>query len=326
MLKYDFLTIGGTTEDVTFHTDDGTFVEDPEIPGQKLLGFRYGSKIRIKGAHSTFGGGASNTAVNFAGLGFRTAALVAVGKDDRGKKIVDNLKKKGVDTGHVQKKDRESGFSFLLVGPDNEHIVFSNRAANQDLEIGDKETKLLAKADWVHITSLSGAWKRVLKKIFAAKEGFRVSWNPGNIQLKAGAKSLSPFLKNTEVLFVNREEAIQLLLSDDEYSDKPKKFFSEVKNLLRALKSYGPSMVVVTRGKKGADAYDGEEFYYQPKIKEEKKVDTTGVGDAFNSSVVAGLKLYQGDIEKAMQLGARNTASAIAQEGAQNGLLTKKDI
>ncbi len=329
MLKnkgYDFITIGGATEDVTFRTDEGVFVDDPKIPEQKLMGFRYGSKIKIKEAHSSFGGGASNASVNFAGLGFKAAALVAVGKDDRGKKILENLKKNRVDTSYVQKKDRESGFSFLLVGPDNEHIVFSNRAANQELEIGKKELDLIKKSNWVHITSLSGKWKQNLRQIFSLAPEKKISWNPGHVQLQAGVKSLSRFLKKTEVLFVNREEAIELMLSDDKYQKKEDEFFLEIKNLLKALKEYGPSLVVVTRGKKGANAYDGEKFYYQAKIKEKRKIDTTGVGDAFNSSLAVGLRLYQGDVQKAMKLGSYNTASVIAQEGAQNGLLTKKDI
>jgi len=326
MIKYDFLTIGGATEDVTFHTNEGTFMDDPNIPGQRLLGFRYGSKIRIKEAHSSFGGGAANTAVNFAGLGFRTACLMAVGKDGRGQKIIENLRKNKVVTTHIQKKDRESGFSFLLVGPDNEHIVFSNRAANQELKMGEKEKKVLKKANWIYITSLSGAWKQVLKDIFSTASGAQIAWNPGHIQLKAGVKSLSPFLKKTEILFVNREEAVELLLSEKKYQNKDKKFFSSIKNLLKALKEYGPSLVVITRGKKGANAYDGENFYYQANVPEQKKVDTTGVGDSFNSSLTAGLKIYKGDIQKAMHLGARNAASVIEQEGAQNGLMVKKDI
>ncbi len=325
-MKYDFITIGGATEDVTFRTDQGVFFNDPDIPNQRMLAFRYGSKIRIKGAHSTFGGGASNTAVNFSGLGFKTACLVAVGNDDRAKKIKDNLKKKKVVVDCVQEKDRESGFSFLLVGPDNEHIVFSNRAANQDLDIGEKEQEFIKSSGWVHITSLSGKWKQNLKNIFSSAGEGRISWNPGHVQIQAGVRSLAPFLKKTGILFVNREEAIELLMSDKNHQDKGEEFYSKIKNLLLGLKDYGPSLVVVTRGKKGADAYDGQDFYHQATIREERKIDTTGVGDAFNSSVVAGLNLYQGDIKKAMHLGARNTASVIAREGAQVGLLTKKEL
>ena len=50
------------------------------------------------------------------------------------------------------------------------------------------------------------------------------------------------------------------------------------------------------------------------------------MGDAFGSSFVAGLELYKGDIQKAMNLAARNSASVVSMLGAQAGLLRKKDI
>ena len=84
--------------------------------------------------------------------------------------------------------------------------------------------------------------------------------------------------------------------------------------------------MVITSGKEGADAYDGRNFYHQDVMKEQKRVDTTGVGDAFGSSFIAGLILYEGDIKKAMYLGVKNTASVVSEQGAQNGLLAKKDI
>jgi sugar/nucleoside kinase (ribokinase family) len=84
--------------------------------------------------------------------------------------------------------------------------------------------------------------------------------------------------------------------------------------------------VVVTSGKKGADVYDGECFYHQNILKEKKRINTLGVGDAFSSSFIAGLELYKNDIKKSMRLGLKSTASVVAHEGAQTGLLTKKDI
>ena len=95
---------------------------------------------------------------------------------------------------------------------------------------------------------------------------------------------------------------------------------------MRIIKDYGPKITVITSGRFGADVYDGEKFYHQDILKEKKRVDTTGVGDAFGSTFTAGLKLFNGDIQKAMHLAVRNTASVIGKQGAQNGLLMKKNI
>lgn len=326
-MTFDFITIGGVTEDITFHTQEGVLLDNKkDVLRQELLAFEYGAKIKIDESHSTFGGGASNSAVNLAGLGFKTACLVAIGDDNRGKNVLDNLKSKGVNTSLVQKKkNSETGFSFLLVGPNNEHIVFSNRAANKKLEISAKEIKVLKSAKWAYLTSLHGDWLGVLQKIFKI-DSLNIAWNPGHTQIVAGFKKLKPFLSKTRVLAVNKDEAIELVLSHPDFKNKSNKFLNNTRNLLKALKIMGPEIALITRGKEGADCYDGKEFYYQPTIKERKRVDTTGVGDAFNSSFTAGLEIYKGDIKKALRLGARNSASVIEKQGAQNGLLTRKSL
>ncbi len=78
------------------------------------------------------------------------------------------MKKQGVDASLVQKIDNsETGFSFLLAGPGGEHICFSNRAANNQLSIGNHELRILENTEWVYLTSLSGEWRANLDNIFS---------------------------------------------------------------------------------------------------------------------------------------------------------------
>ncbi len=153
----------------------------------------------------------------------------------------------------------------------------------------------------------------------------KVAWNPGSEQLKAGASVLKKYFKKTKVLCLNKDEAIELVISDKRYKNKNNSFFNN-NNLLKIIKEMGPEIVVITLGRSGSIAYDGKKIYNQEIIKEQRRVDTTGVGDAHNSAFVYGLELYDGDIQKALILGARNSASVISAQGAQNGLLKKKDI
>ncbi len=326
-MEYDFITIGGATEDITFYTNDGVLINNKkDILRQKLLAFEYGAKMKINRAHSTFGGGAANTAVCFSKLGFKVGSLLAVGRDDRGKNIINNLKKQKVDVKLIKKlKDYESGFSFLLVGQKNEHIVFSNRAANSQLQITNYDLQILKKTKWIYLTSLSGDWGELLKKLFSLKD-IKIAWNPGHVQLDAGCQIIKKFIKKTNVLMLNKDEAIELVLSDKKNKLKSRDYLNNIKNLLSILQSWGSKIVVITNGKYGADAYDGCKFYHQAIIKETKRIDTTGVGDAFNSSFVTGLELFDGDIKKSLILGAKNSASVVSQQGAQNGLLNKENV
>ena len=66
-MKYDIITIGGVTEDINFCTHEGVLIKNKkDVLRQELLAFEFGAKIKIKESHSTFGGGAANTAVCFA--------------------------------------------------------------------------------------------------------------------------------------------------------------------------------------------------------------------------------------------------------------------
>lgn len=324
-MKYDIITIGGATEDITFYTNEGILINNKkDVLRQRLLAFEYGAKLQIDKAHSTFGGGAANTAVCFSRFGFNAASLVAVGDDNRGEMIIKNLEKFKVDISLVQKKEKiESGFSFLLVGPGNEHIVFSDRAANTKLEITDLEFLNLKNTNWIYMTSLSGKWRDVVKKVFSVK-GAKIAWNPGHIQLHSGIRAIGKYFSKLKVLIINKDEAIELVVSSKKTRDR--KFLNNVNNLLKTIHGWGPEIVVITSGKDGADAYDGKKIYHQNVIKEKNRLDTTGVGDAFGASFISGLELYNRNIKKAMRLGIKNTASTISQQGAQNGLLSKKDI
>lgn len=326
-MKYDIITIGGATEDITFYTDEGVLIDNKEdILRQRLLAFEYGAKIQIDKAYSTFGGGAANAAICLARLGLNTASLVSVGQDGRGDLILKNLEKQGVDTSVAQRKaDTESGFSFLLVGQTNEHIVFSNRAANTKLEILDADLENIKNTYWIYMTSLSGNWQDVLKRVFSVT-GVKIAWNPGHIQLHLGVKAIGKHFSKVKVLVINKDEATEIVVSDSKYKNKNTKFLDNIKNLLTIIKNWGPEIVIITSGKDGADAYDGNKFYHQDILREKRRLDTTGVGDAFGSTFVAGMELYNGNIKKAMGLAVKNTASVISQQGAQNGLLTKKEI
>ena len=72
------------------------------------------------------------------------------------------------------------------------------------------------KTNWFYLTSLQGdLWRKNMQTIFqvAQEKNIKISWNPGGTQLQAGYKFLQKYLKLTEVLHLNRDEAIELVLS-----------------------------------------------------------------------------------------------------------------
>ncbi len=322
-MVYDFITIGGSTEDISVVTAEGVIVDNPgDLLRQELLGFEYGAKIRVDQFQQSFGGGGANTAVNLANFGFKVACFSAIGDDLVGKEIRANLARRGVDHSQLQViKGAKSGRSFILISQ-GERVIFTERGANAKLAIRKKDLALLKNTKHIYISSLSGAWQGKLKQIFAVVKanGIKVFWNPSEAQYQAGLAKLRPYLEKTYLFVVNKDEAIELALSTS-YKKKSQQFLNQEENLLKIIYRYGPKLVMITSGPKGAYLFDGKQVYFQPAFPEKKRVDMTGVGDVFNSTVAAGLSLYSLDIEKAMLLAAKNTASKISHFGAQNGLI-----
>ncbi len=321
--KYDFITIGGATEDITFFTNQARIIT--QKGSEDLIAFKYGTKIKIDESFSSFGGGAANTGVNLANLRFKTAVKIFLGDDVRGEGILRNFEKRKIDTSLIKIiKNYKSGFSFLVVAEENEHVLFASRAVNNKLKISKKDLKIFETSKWLFISSLSGDWKDTLKNIFSVKNP-NIAWNPGYEQLSHPAH-IKKYFKKTNVLLLNKEEAKRLVASHSKYKNKDNTFLNKSENLLKILIEWGVQMAVVTNGKHGTHVYDGNMFYHARGNKVRKVADTTGVGDCFGSTFVAALELTDNDIKKSLRIASKNVASVLTEVGAQNGLLKRKDL
>lgn len=324
-MKYDFITIGGTTRDISFFTDQGIFIKNPQdILRQELLAFEYGDKIKVDHFHYSYGGGAANTAVCLANFSLKTACLSIVGNDENAKFIIKNLRQQKVNTSLIKKsKKDESGTSFILVDPSGERIIFSQRGANKNLKIEDSDLAKLTQAKNIYIASLAGTWKTNLRKVFSSLDlsKQKVFWNPGMTQLLGGYKPIKNYIKKTTVFSLNKDEALQLVHDSGLASSYSKTYLNNSKNLVKLIKSLGPEIAVVTLGNKGVVVFDGEKVYQRNIIKKKKVLDTTGVGDVFNSTFAAGYTIYEKDIDKALDLALKNAASKVSHLGAQSGLI-----
>lgn len=322
---YDFITVGGTTRDISFFTDQGILIKNRrDIRHQNVLAFESGAKIKVDKFYYSYGGGAANTAVCLANLGFKTACLAPIGSDEDGQLIAKNLQKRGVDIRLIQKVEREdSGASFVLISPTGERIIFAQRGANNKLRISPKQLSNLRQTKNIYIASLSGNWLTEIKKIFSLVKvnGPRIFWNPGMTQYLQGVKKIAPYLKKVSVLASNKDEAIELVMTSSWHKHLGHKFLNNPENLIKIIHSFGPRVVVITLGSSGVIAYDGQKIYRRAIIEKRKPVDTTGVGDIFNSSFAAGMVLFSNNINKSLELGLLNTAAKVAHIGAQNGLI-----
>jgi len=324
--NFDVVTIGGAARDITFHTKEGKLVAQMKDPlRQKLLGFEYGAKINIEKSFHTFGGGAANAAVALARLGLKTAAIARVGKDEDGRAVLANLVENKIATKFIQIDPAlKTGFSFIVTfGPEVEHTAFLFRGANNNLKLTTRNLKF--KTNWFYVASLSGeGWRGVLDAVITKKE-VRLAWNPGNKQLAAGLAGLKKYLTKTAIFFVNKDEAIELVMSLPKYKKAGVAWLNQPKNLFGVLAKFCPGILVITDGAKGAYIYLHGKFYHQVSLSK-KIVDTTGAGDSFCSSFLAGYIKYRGDMLRAAKIAALNSAINLTGVGAQAPLLTWSQV
>jgi len=329
--SFDVITIGGAVRDLSFWSKAGRFFNTPQdLTAQRYLAFEYGAKIGIDDAVITYGGGAANTATAFSKLGLKTAILTRVGGDSDGESVLLNLNKNKINTSLVQKdKEIASGFSFILSTDKKErdHIVFAFRGAGENLDLPLNLLKGI-NCKWFYITSLSGeSWKKVLSNAFdiAKQKRIKIAWNPGLKQLQAGKRVIEKLIRQTEVLILNKDEAIELALSGVSFGRKTPTHLNKPLYLLNIIKEWGPKIVVITDGKKGAYAYEGKKIIKVLPLNK-KVVDTTGVGDAFGSGFVSSLIYKAGDIKEALRWANINSNTVITKHGAQGGIVSKDQM
>jgi sugar/nucleoside kinase (ribokinase family) len=111
---------------------------------------------------------------------------------------------------------------------------------------------------------------------------------------------------------------------------KEEKFSNEIihpdiKSMLNKLKSTHAKIVIITDGKNGVYAFDGNS-YYQCDQFPAKVVSTLGAGDAFSSTFVATLAKTSWDVKKSLIYASVNAASVVENFGAHEGFLTFEQI
>jgi sugar/nucleoside kinase (ribokinase family) len=347
-MKFDVVTIGGAVFDLFIRPEKESILRvDTKRGSHAFLAFPHGEKLEIGEIHREFGGGASNVAVNVSVMGLKSAIVARVGGDYYGKEIIKNLKKNKVAIDGIDlTRNEKSGFSIIINSYDGERTVLYCRGVNNSTP-KKAITKLAGSGKWIHITSLPSDSDNLFKLIVGLKKkrkSLKVSWNPGAHQLKNGYAHYKNFLKNVDVLMLNREElelfshmkshrynkATQKKIMDtchEQMISQESDSLSYVYDICKSAKkilSLGVKTVVVTDGRRGAQLFEKDNHFYIP-CGENSPVATLGAGDAFCSGFIAGI-LYSGESRTALQYATLNAGSVVSKFGAQKGIMKKKEL
>jgi len=144
----------------------------------------------------------------------------------------------------------------------------------------------------------------------------KMAFQPGTFQMEAGKERLKRIYERSEVLILNREEAVTVGGGNHE----------DIHDLFNKLHGLGPRIVVITDGPNGAYASDGDNRFKMPLYPDPAPpLDRTGAGDAFASTFTAAL-IKGNNIEGALQWAPINSMSVVQKVGAQAGLLKEQEL
>ncbi len=331
---YDFITIGSATIDAFVESDAADIVSvSTKKSSNEFMSFPYGAKVEIDSFKTAVGGGGLNAAANLAHLGYKTSAIFKIGDDFQGKNILHKVKLAGVDTSNViTSEDESSGFSIILLSFEGNRTVLAHRGTNGTVKESEINYDAIKNAKWLYIAPLNGKSGAVLDKLaqFAEENGVNVAINPGSSSLKKGLKYFEKILATAEVVVMNKEEASLVTNIEVRPDTKTESFSSEIihpdiKSMLDKLKSTNAKVVIITDGKHGVYAFDGQKYYRCPEFPA-KVVSTLGAGDALSSTFAAALEYTNWNVEKSLMLASVNAASVVSNFGAQEGFLSFEEM
>lgn len=280
------------------------------------------------GLEATFGGGEANVAVSLARFGLPSVYVSAVPANSLGEAVFAELRRYGVNTEYLQRRDGRLGIYFLESGAaqrpstvlyDRDNSAFSR------VKPGDFNwAEIFSKARWFHTSGITpalspNAAESALDAVRQAKKaGLTVSvdlnyrkklWKYG----KSAPEIMSPIVAQADILIANEEDIQNSLgitgkgqdgssdtINHDAYRDLAGNVLAEFPNLshvavtLREAYSANSndwSAVLVSR----------DNFFVSEKYHITDIVDRVGAGDAFSAGLIYAMITRPDDSARALE-------------------------
>jgi sugar/nucleoside kinase (ribokinase family) len=238
---------------------------------------RMGAEVLASDVRLTLGSASAIFACGAAKLGHRVTFVSRAGQDDFGDFCLDALRRAGVSTRRVGRVASErTGVTLALsMRRDRALVTFPGAMATYAYEHVDLGA--LEGARHLHMTSyfLQTALRPAFPRIFreAHGRGLTISFDPNSDPSRRWGRGIRRVLAHTDVLLLNRREAIELTGARDAGA---------------ALRSLGGDVpvVVVKHGPRGAAAVKDGVLSHAPGFRVDA-LDTTGAGDSFAAGFVS---------------------------------------
>ncbi len=262
------------------------------------------------------GGAPLNFAAHSAQFGSESSIISAVGKDDLGKKTLEEVRKVNVKTDLIALVPQPTGVVEVTMNRGIPSYEIVEGTAWDNIVLTPEGEALLGESDWdlFYMGSLaqrSAANSGILHGEILPRVKARIVFFDVNLRQHYYTREvIEKSLPHTTILKLNDEElpVISKLL----YGEKldPLALFGRMKSLSNRLE-----LLILTKGPEGADIISEKGLQYFPIESDVTVVDTVGAGDSYSGSFCFSY-FHTGDISRSARFAQDVADRVVSQPGA----------
>ncbi|MCG9747693.1 ribokinase [Shewanella sp. Isolate8] len=278
-------------------------------PGQTLMG---------QGYRLEHGGKGANQAVAAARLSredTRVDFICHLGQDAIGQAMAQAWQQDGITPDGITYTDQQpTGTAMIFVADTGENIIGVSAGANATLtpEALEPHLELIAKADYL-LLQLETPAVTVLNALEHAKaNGVTTILNPAPAMVIG-----KDLFRLVDVITPNETEA-EAITGIEVIDEQSAKLAAQM------LHQFGPKIVIITLGKRGALLSTKDQCALIPGV-EVKALDTVAAGDTFNGALMVALGEGK-SIEQAVAFAHRAAAISVTRAGAQRSIPYRHEL
>lgn len=277
------------------------------LPGETILG---------KNFTLVPGGKGANQAYALGKLGANVSMLGAVGKDEYGDKLLENLNSVNVNTNNIIKIDNvNTGCAFINVDESGENSIVVIGGANKKIS----EQMILDNINTIEESDIIIMQLEIPLEIVTLVS--KIAKEKGKLIILDPAPAVSnipiELLSNVDIIKPNETE-IQILSGIETKSEE------DIVTAARNLINKGVKVVIVTLGDKGSILITKESVQHFSSL-DVNAIDTTAAGDSFTAALSKSL-LDGKSLEEAIKFGHLVSSIVVTRKGAQTSIPNEAEI
>ena len=263
--------------------------------------------INLKIEKTVSGGSVANSIVGLSQLGEKVGFIGKVSDDDFGEKYEEGLKKENVEYFYSKKKEElPTGTCLILVTPDSERTMCTFLGTAGKINENDLNISTIKESEMIFLEGYlwdEGEPQIAFDKAINNSKKVAMSLSDQFCVDRHKTHFLELVKNKLDITFANEQEMTSLIEA---------KNFNEVINFSKQLNT----LVVITRGDKGAVAIQGEQVVESGILQNLRILDLTGAGDLFAAGFLHGY-INKLSTKDSLEKGTEMSSKVIQQIGAR---------